>query len=115
MLDEIRLGLITSAAAEAQRGKIEKFGLLGLFEHIQVEGELGVGKPDERAFQHALHALGVGATKAWMVGDDLKFDIWGAEQAGIYAVWVDARGEGLPDGTTVYPDEIIRGLLDLVA
>ena len=110
----IRLGLITNGAARAQRDKIESFDLVELFEHIQIEGELGVGKPDERAFRLALDALGVEATEAWMVGDNLEFDIRGAQQAGIYAVWVDARGGGLPDGTTVRPDRIIGALSDLV-
>ena len=50
-----------------------------------------------------------------MVGDDLEFDIRGAQQAGIYAVWVDARGGGPPAGTSVRPDRIIGSLSDLVA
>ena len=111
----IRLGLITNGAADMQRGKIGRFALGGFFDHIQVEEELGVGKPDEKAFRHALDALGVGPAEAWMVGDDLEFDIRGAQQAGIYAVWVDARGGGLPDGTSVRPDRIIGALSDLIA
>ena len=111
----IRLGLITNGGSEMQRGKIERFNLGGFFEHIQIEGELGIGKPDERAFRHALDALGVRPDDAWMVGDNLEFDIRGAQQAGIYAVWVDARGGGLPDGTAVRPDKTIGSLSDLVA
>ncbi len=111
----IRLGLITNGSSEMQRGKIERFGFGGFFDHIQIEGELGIGKPDERAFRHALDALGVRSDDAWMAGDDLDFDIRGAQEAGIYAVWVDARGGGLPDGTAVRPDKTIGSLSDLVA
>ena len=111
----IRLGLVTNGAADMQRGKIDRFGLGGFFEHIQVEEELGVGKPDEKAFRHALDALGMGAAEAWMVGDHLDFDIRGAQQIGIYAVWVDTRGAGLSDGTIVRPDRIIGALSDLIA
>ena len=111
----IHMGLLTNGSSESQRGKIDKFGLTGLFEHIQIEEEFGIGKPDERAFLNALDTLGVGTADAWMIGDNLDFDILGAQRVGIYAVWVDAQGGGLPDGTTVRPDRIIRSLSDLIA
>ena len=112
--EKLRLGLITNGSSDTQRGKIKRFALEGLFEHIQIEGEFGIGKPDQRAFRHALDALEVRPSEAWMIGDDLEFDIRGAQQAGIYAVWVDTRGDGLPNGTIVRPDRIIRSLPDLV-
>ena len=110
----IPLGLITNGSAEGQRSKIERFSLAGYFDHIQIEGEFGIGKPDARAFHHALDALGVGPADTWMVGDNLDADIRGAQQVGIHAVWVDTPGNGLPDGTTVRPDRIIRLLSDLL-
>ena len=94
----IPLGLITNGSAEGQRSKIERFSLAGYFDHIQIEGEFGIGKPDARAFHHALDALGVGPADAWMVGDNLDADIRGAQQVGIHAVWVDTPGGGLPAG-----------------
>ena len=94
----VRLALLTNGAARSQRAKIARFGLEPFFDHIQIEEEFGVGKPDERAFRHALSALGVQADDAWMVGDNLDWDIQGAQRVGIYAVWVDAVGEGMPDG-----------------
>ena len=111
---DIRLGLLTNGSAETQRAKIERFSLAEYFDHIQVEGEFGIGKPDERAFHNALNNLGVGPAEAWMVGDNLEFDIRGAQQVGIYAVWVDTQGTGLPDGTTVHPDMTIGAVSDLI-
>ncbi|MYB76097.1 MAG: HAD-IA family hydrolase [Chloroflexi bacterium] len=111
---EIRLGLITNGSSEGQRAKIERFSLAPYFDHIQIEGEFGIGKPDARVFQHALDALGVEPADAWMVGDNLDADIRGAQQVGIYAVWVDAQGSGLPDGSTVRPDMTIRSISDLL-
>ncbi len=110
----IRLGLITNGSAEGQRAKIERFSLGEFFDHIQIEGEYGIGKPDERVYRNALEALGAEPSEAWMVGDNLENDIRGAQQVGIYAVWMDARGNGLPDGTTVRPDTTIRSLSDLI-
>ena len=45
----------------------------------------------------------LGPAEAWMVGDDLEFDIRGAQQTSIYAVWIDARGDGLQTGRSSAP------------
>ena len=113
-MTDISLGLLTNGNTEMQRAKIERFSLAGYFNHIQIEGELGIGKPDERAFRHALDALGAEPADAWMVGDNLEFDIRGAQQVGIYAVWVDTQGRGLPDGIAVRPDKVIGSLSELI-
>ena len=111
---QLRMGLITNGSAEGQRAKIEDFALAPFFDHIQIEGEFGIGKPDARAFQHALGVLGVEPAEAWMVGDNLENDIRGAQQVGIYAVWVDTQRTGLPDGSTIRPDVTIGSVSDLV-
>ena len=49
------------------------------------------------AFLRALRALGAGPADAWMVGDNLVFDVGGAQAVGMHGVWVDIRGRGLPD------------------
>ena len=110
----VRLALLTNGAAGSQRAKLARFGLEPFFDHIQIEEEFGVGKPDERAFRHALSALGAEPGDAWMVGDSLEGDIEGAQRVGIHAVWVDAGGEGVPAGSAVHPDRVIRTLSALV-
>ena len=113
--DGIGLALLSNGDGPTQRGKIERFALEGYFDHIQIEGEFGVGKPDERAFRNALAALGVEPGAAWMVGDNLEADIRGAQQVGVHAIWVDPDGAGVPEGSPVRPDRIIRSLADLLA
>ena len=44
----ICLALITNGNAEGQRRKVDKFGLGSIFDYILIEGEFGVGKPDEQ-------------------------------------------------------------------
>ncbi len=110
----IGLGLVTNGSAQGQRAKIERFGLERLFDSIVVEGEFGVGKPDPRVFLHALEQLGVAAEDAWMVGDNLQGDVGGAQGVGIYGVWVDWRGTGLPADSQVQPDRIIRAISELI-
>ena len=110
----ILMALITNGASEFQRPKIERFGLARFFEYILVEGEFGAGKPDKSVFVHALAKLGVSPDKAWMVGDDLKRDIRGANEAGVFSVWVDRKKEGLPTIYEAKPDRIITTISELV-
>lgn len=112
--DGIRLALVTNGSSEFQRRKIERFGLTPYFDCILIEGELGIGKPDERLFRHALDQLEADPSEVWMVGDRLEDDIGGAQSVGIYAIWVDWRGGGLPKSSDVQPDRIIRTLLELL-
>jgi putative hydrolase of the HAD superfamily len=99
----IRLALVTNGSAALQRAKIDRFGLLPLFDAIVIEGELGVGKPEPEPFLRALAALGAAPGEAWMVGDDLDFDIRPAVRLGLYGVWIapsagpGAAGAGGPD------------------
>jgi putative hydrolase of the HAD superfamily len=110
----VKLALVTNGAADTQRAKVERFALTHRFDHIQIEGEHGFGKPDERAYLHAMQALGVTAPETWMIGDNLEWEIEVPQRLGIYAIWIDAHGEGLPAGTSVKPDRIIRSLTELL-
>jgi putative hydrolase of the HAD superfamily len=110
----VRLALVTNGAADSQRAKVERFALAHRFDHVQIEGEHGFGKPDERAYLHAMEALGVTAPETWMIGDNLEWEVEAPQRLGIYAIWMDVHGEGLPEGSTVKPDRIIRSLTELV-
>ena len=112
--DGVLLGLVTNGGTEFQRGKIQRFGLAPLFDHILIEEEFGVGKPDERVYRHALNQLGVKPTAAWMVGDHLEWDVEAPQKLGILSIWFDVAGTGLPESSTVKPDRIITSLADLV-
>ncbi len=110
----VRLALVTNGAAEIQRGKIARFDLTHRFDHIQIEGEHGFGKPDERAYLHAMQVLDVVAPETWMVGDNLEWEVVAPQRLGIHAIWHDVVGEGLPPDSTICPDRIIRNLTELL-
>ena len=110
----VKLALITNGAADTQRAKIERFALAHRFDHIQIEGEHGFGKPEEKAYLHAMEALGVTASDTWMIGDNLEWEVEAPQRLGIYAIWIDVHGDGLPAGSTVRPDRIIRSLTELL-
>lgn len=110
----VKLALVTNGAAATQRAKIVRFALANRFDHIQIEGEHGFGKPEERAYTHAMEALGVTARDTWMVGDNLEWEVVTPQRLGIYAIWMDAHGDGLPEGSAIKPDRIIRSLSELL-
>lgn len=110
----VRLALVTNGAADTQRAKVERFELAHRFHHVQIEGEHGFGKPEARAYLHAMEALGVGAADTWMIGDNLEWEVEAPQRLGIYAIWMDVHGDGLPPGSTVKPDRIIRSLGELL-
>jgi len=109
-----KLALLTNGGSEMQRRKIKRFGLETFFDCYFIEGEFGIGKPDERVFKAALESLNVYPSETWMVGDDLGRDIAGAQKTGIYGVWVDWRGAGI-NSSEIQPDLIIRSVAELVA
>jgi putative hydrolase of the HAD superfamily len=111
----VKLALVTNGAAETQRAKVARFDLARRFDHIQIEGEAGFGKPEERAYRHALQALAVEPHQTWMVGDNLEWEVRAPQRLGIFAIWHDHAGTGLPPGTAVRPDRIIRSLGELLA
>ncbi len=110
----VRLALITNGAAAPQRRKVVRFALERRFDHIQIEGEHGFGKPEAQAYLHAMAALGVAAGDTWMVGDNLEWEVVAPQRLGIYAIWHDGYGTGLPPGSPIRPDRIIRSLPELL-
>jgi putative hydrolase of the HAD superfamily len=110
----VRLALITNGAAAPQRAKVVRFALQHRFDHIQIEGEHGFGKPEERAYRHALSALGAEAHETWIVGDNLEWEVAAPQRLGIYAIWHDGYGQGLPADAPATPDRIIRSLPELL-
>jgi putative hydrolase of the HAD superfamily len=108
------LALVTNGDKRQQRRKIERWDLAGFFDVIVIEGEFGVGKPEERVYRHVLDALAVAPTSAWMVGDNLEWDVAAPQRLGLSAVWVDGPGRGLPEGSPVRPDRIVRAFPELL-
>jgi putative hydrolase of the HAD superfamily len=110
----VKLALVTNGAAAPQRRKVVRFALEHRFDHIQIEGEHGFGKPEEQAYRHAMAALGVKAEETWMVGDNLEWEVVAPQRLGIFAIWYDGYGVGLPPDSPVRPDRIIRSLPELL-
>ena len=111
----VRLALITNGEAREQRRKITRHNLAPLFDCVLVEGEFGVGKPDPAVYHHALAQLDAAPDEAWMIGDNLEWEVQVPQQLGLYTVWVDFAAKGLPAESPARPDRIIRSLAELLS
>ena len=108
------MALLTNGDAANQRRSVDRYGLAQYFDCILIEGEFGVGKPDERVFRHALATVAATPETTWMIGDNLEADIAPAIGMGMHGVWVDTTGDGLSADTPVRPDRIVRAISELV-
>ncbi len=104
--NNVALAMMTNGEKKIQRAKIERFGLEKYFRVILIEGEQGFGKPDERVYRKALERLKLGPEECWAVGDNLEWDVGGAQKLGIFGVWNDYDKKGLPEDSTIRPDRI---------
>lgn len=109
----ISLALLTNGNAVDQRAKIQRFDLAQYFACIIIEGEFAAGKPDPRVYRTALDALKARPEETWSVGDNLEWDVAAPQRLGLFGVWVDATGAGLPRGTEVRPDRIVQSIREL--
>lgn len=96
----LKIGVITNGPGEHQRGKVERLGVYAWVkpEHVFISGELGCMKPDRRIFRHAEETLGLEREWTYYVGDSYANDIVGAKGAGWKSIWIDRRGQRIPEG-----------------
>ncbi|HJQ58035.1 MAG TPA: HAD family hydrolase [Vineibacter sp.] len=109
----VRLALITNGPSETQRAKVARFDLERRFDHIQIEGEFGKGKPEPEVYTHALARLGVVAGEAWMIGDNVEWEVVAPQRLGMRGIWYDPHGLGLPADSPVRPDRILARLSEI--
>jgi putative hydrolase of the HAD superfamily len=112
---QVALALLTNGAAQQQRQKVQRFGLERFFPTILIEGEMGYGKPEEAVYRRALNDLQLPPDAVWSVGDNLEWDVSAPQQLGMFGIWHDVRGQGLPSGVPVIPGRIITSIAELMA
>jgi putative hydrolase of the HAD superfamily len=107
------LGLLTNGEDVSQNAKIDRFGLRPWFGAVLVEGAFGAGKPDARVYREALRLLGVSAEETVMVGDNLVWDVAGAQACGIAGVWHNLYGKRNGPASGIVPDAVISDIGEL--
>jgi len=111
------LGLVSNAGDHRDVLQlVEKFDLSPYFEFILTSAGCGYRKPHPRIFQLALEKLNAKPEEVAMVGDTLNADIVGANQAGLYSIWITRRTVTPRDDTLplpVTPQATIKSLGEL--
>lgn len=88
---DFRLVSLTNGNADLKR--------IGLAHYFRAEfsaRSIGAAKPDPRCFEAVASTLELPAAAIAHVGDDPLLDVEGARRAGMFAVWLNRRGEPWP-------------------
>ena len=85
----VKVGVLTNGHRDQQEAKLTATGLDSLCGQLFASSELGVAKPDPRAYLEACRRLGSRHHQTLMVGDDYDLDVIAARKAGLYAVHLD--------------------------
>jgi putative hydrolase of the HAD superfamily len=98
------------SSATAWRVELNRHGLLAAVDATVFCVETGFRKPHPAPIRRALEALNVRAREALFVGDDPRWDVLGAQAAGVRAVLLASAGAG--DLTHNIP--VVHSLRDVV-
>ena len=83
-----QLVIVTNGRGPQQLAKIRNTRLDTLVDGWVISGDLGLQKPDPKAFIAAADHVGASLDGAWMIGDSPRHDIGGAHGLGLRSVWV---------------------------
>jgi len=104
------LHLISNGFKESSEIKIAGTNIGDYFQHIIISEVIGVNKPDEAIFQHALNLAGATKAESIMIGDSLEADVRGALNFGMDAIYFNPANLPKPDDVPVQ----IHGLKELM-
>ncbi len=102
------VALLTNSADAPTRVKLDALGLVERFEVVVTTDTLGFGKPDPRVYREACRQVGIDPGDVVCVGDSLEWDVLGALDAGLRAIWLDRTGLG-----TDHPVASVRDLAEV--
>jgi len=102
--------VLTNSATDAAREALEHAGLLDLLDSVTGSDVAKTYKPDGRAYEAGLAAIGAAAADTWLVAAHW-WDVAGAKRAGLRTAWI-GRDEGALIDTVPQPDVIAADLAD---
>jgi putative hydrolase of the HAD superfamily len=110
-----RLGMVSNTSDDDNvQQMLDRWELRSFFESIVTSAGVGFRKPDERIFRVALDHFGVPPAQVAMVGDSLEADILGANQLGLYSIWITRRVSLPEEGVLTIQPQAVIPTLDLL-
>lgn len=118
-LDEsgYRLGIVSNAGDDQDvQQLVRRFKIRQYFDFILTSASCSYRKPHPRIFEIALSNWYLLPSEAVMVGDNLDADVRGAQNAGLYGVWISRRADPqMEKQESVKPDASLSSLSELPA
>jgi len=112
-----RLGIVSNAGDDQDvQELVRRFKIRQYFDFILTSAASSYRKPHPRIFELALANWYLLPSEAVMVGDNLTADIQGAQNAGLYGVWISRRADPQMEKLeAVKPDASMKSLSELPA
>ena len=109
------MGIVSNAGDDIDVQQLtRKFAITDYFDFILTSAACSYRKPHPRIFELALSNWYCPPNEAVMVGDNLDADIRGAQEAGIYGIWINRRADPkTEDQERIQPDASLSSLSDL--
>ncbi len=109
-----RIGVITNSSDdENTQTLMDKAGIRPYLDWSISSAVCGKRKPHPAIFDAALQHFGISPQEAAMVGDTFDADIIGAEQTGIFSVWITRRVRNTTPRFNIRPDAIVSTLSEI--
>ena len=111
------MGIISNAGDDSDvQQLVRKFAITDYFDFILTSAGCSYRKPHPRIFELALSNWYCPPNEAVMVGDNLDADIRGAQEAGIFGIWINRRADPkMEEQDQIQPDASLSSLSDLPA
>jgi len=93
---DFRLALASNGPADNQERRLRRLGIAAHFDDTFFSSTVGHAKPAPQFFQAVARGLQLPPGAILMAGDDLRTDVAGALDAGLWAAWINRAGEPLP-------------------
>ena len=107
-----RLGMISNASDDANvQQLIDRWEMRLFFEFIITSAACGIRKPRPEIYLQALQHFDVPAVDVAMVGDRLETDVLGANNLGIFSIWITRRAAKAVTG--ILPRASVDQLADI--
>lgn len=99
LASRFRLGLVSNmwGASTYCREAIRGAGIEDCFESLVFSSDHGVTKPSPAIFDLSMREMGISPDDTVYVGNSLRRDVVGGQNAGIPVVWINRNGEPAPE------------------
>jgi putative hydrolase of the HAD superfamily len=112
----VKTANITDLTAQIQFRKMVYFGLDEYFDYVVTSEEAGCDKPSPLPFKLALEKLKVKPERVWMIGDDLRSDIYGSGIIGMVKIQKMHNGvEIAKKGAEEEPDITFKNYSEIIS